>query len=202
MKNYPKSEYVEDSKFKIQVMPGPARRQGNVDRPLLSQPAELHRRDQPVPQRAASITRLRGTRRRRSIGWSRPIMGLGITDEAETAAAVLGHNFPDSEWYKDAYQSAEEQRPVAAGELGTPGCPRSTTRSFRPERSARAHARATFDPRHRADRSVGSRISARPDDPHRRDRRGQVDPARRAVARARRARRRRRWSATASRRAR
>jgi outer membrane protein assembly factor BamD len=30
-------------------------------------------------------------------------MALGITDEAQTAAAVLGHNFPESPWYKDAY---------------------------------------------------------------------------------------------------
>ncbi len=30
-------------------------------------------------------------------------IALGITDEAQTAAAVLGHNFPDSPWYKDAY---------------------------------------------------------------------------------------------------
>jgi outer membrane protein assembly factor BamD len=30
-------------------------------------------------------------------------VALGITDEAQTAAAVLGHNFPDSPWYKDAY---------------------------------------------------------------------------------------------------
>ncbi len=30
-------------------------------------------------------------------------MALGIADEAQTAAAVLGHNFPDSRWYKDAY---------------------------------------------------------------------------------------------------
>jgi outer membrane protein assembly factor BamD len=30
-------------------------------------------------------------------------MSLGITQEAQTAAAVLGHNFPDSPWYKDAY---------------------------------------------------------------------------------------------------
>jgi len=30
-------------------------------------------------------------------------MTLGIVDEAQTAAAVLGHNFPDSTWYKDAY---------------------------------------------------------------------------------------------------
>jgi outer membrane protein assembly factor BamD len=30
-------------------------------------------------------------------------MALGIRHEAQTAAAVLGHNFPDSQWYKDAY---------------------------------------------------------------------------------------------------
>lgn len=28
---------------------------------------------------------------------------LGVIPEAQTAAAVLGHNFPDSPWYKDAY---------------------------------------------------------------------------------------------------
>jgi len=28
---------------------------------------------------------------------------IGIVAEAQTAAAVLGHNFPDSKWYKDAY---------------------------------------------------------------------------------------------------
>jgi outer membrane protein assembly factor BamD len=31
-------------------------------------------------------------------------MSLGIVNEAQTAAAVLGHNFPDSPWYKDAYR--------------------------------------------------------------------------------------------------
>lgn len=30
-------------------------------------------------------------------------MALGIANEAQTAAAVLGHNFPDSQWYKDSY---------------------------------------------------------------------------------------------------
>jgi outer membrane protein assembly factor BamD len=30
-------------------------------------------------------------------------MALGIVNEAQTAAAVLGHNFPDSPWYKEAY---------------------------------------------------------------------------------------------------
>jgi outer membrane protein assembly factor BamD len=36
-------------------------------------------------------------------------MALGITDEAQTAAAVLGHNFPDSPWYKDAYNLLKGQ---------------------------------------------------------------------------------------------
>lgn len=30
-------------------------------------------------------------------------MSLGIKHEAQTAAAVLGHNFPNSRWYKDSY---------------------------------------------------------------------------------------------------
>jgi outer membrane protein assembly factor BamD len=30
-------------------------------------------------------------------------MALGVTNEAQTAVAVLGHNFPDSKWYRDAY---------------------------------------------------------------------------------------------------
>jgi outer membrane protein assembly factor BamD len=30
-------------------------------------------------------------------------MAIGVVGEAQTAAAVLGHNFPDSVWYKDAY---------------------------------------------------------------------------------------------------
>ena len=31
-------------------------------------------------------------------------LALGIQSEAQTAAAVLGHNFPSSPWYKDAYR--------------------------------------------------------------------------------------------------
>jgi outer membrane protein assembly factor BamD len=31
-------------------------------------------------------------------------MAMGLVGEAQTAAAVLGHNFPDSPWYKDAYK--------------------------------------------------------------------------------------------------
>jgi outer membrane protein assembly factor BamD len=36
-------------------------------------------------------------------------MALGIVNEAQTAAAVLGHNFPDSQWYKDSYALIQGQ---------------------------------------------------------------------------------------------
>ena len=29
---------------------------------------------------------------------------MGLTSEAQTAAAVLGSNYPDSQWYKDSYK--------------------------------------------------------------------------------------------------
>jgi outer membrane protein assembly factor BamD len=31
-------------------------------------------------------------------------MALGIVNEAQTAGAILGHNYPDSQWYKDTYK--------------------------------------------------------------------------------------------------
>jgi outer membrane protein assembly factor BamD len=34
---------------------------------------------------------------------------MGIVDEAQTAAAVLGHNYPDSRWYKDAFVLLESK---------------------------------------------------------------------------------------------
>lgn len=41
-------------------------------------------------------------------------MALGVVSEAQTAAAVLGHNYPNSEWYKDAYAlvSSDGKQPV------------------------------------------------------------------------------------------
>ena len=34
-------------------------------------------------------------------------LALGIQSEAQTAAAILGHNFPRSQWYKDAYSALQ-----------------------------------------------------------------------------------------------
>ncbi len=36
-------------------------------------------------------------------------LALGITDEAQMSAAVLGHNFPGSQWYKDSYALLEQR---------------------------------------------------------------------------------------------
>jgi outer membrane protein assembly factor BamD len=36
-------------------------------------------------------------------------LALGITDEARKAAAVLGHNFPGSDWYIDSYELVEDK---------------------------------------------------------------------------------------------
>lgn len=49
-------------------------------------------------------------------------VALGVTDEAKAAAAVLGHNFPGSDWYEDAYTlvgdpSWQPQRPEGDGWL-------------------------------------------------------------------------------------
>jgi len=30
-------------------------------------------------------------------------LSLGLTDEAQTAGAILGHNFRSTEWYEDAF---------------------------------------------------------------------------------------------------
>jgi outer membrane protein assembly factor BamD len=36
-------------------------------------------------------------------------MQLGVASEAQSAAAVLGHNFPNSRWYKDSYALLQSQ---------------------------------------------------------------------------------------------
>jgi outer membrane protein assembly factor BamD len=102
MRDYPNSEYVEDSKYKIQVtMDQLAGKEMSVGR------FYLNRRNY-----TAAINRFRNvltayqnTRHSEEALYRlvEAYLGLGIADEAQTAAAVLGHNFPDGEWYKDAY---------------------------------------------------------------------------------------------------
>jgi outer membrane protein assembly factor BamD len=103
IQNYPKSEYVEDGRFKLQVaMDNLAAHEMFVGRYYLQK-----------RQYTAAINRFRTviahyqTTRQVEEALERlteAYFALGITSEAETAAAVLGHNFPDSPWYQDAYK--------------------------------------------------------------------------------------------------
>jgi outer membrane protein assembly factor BamD len=45
-------------------------------------------------------------------------LALGVPGEAEKAAAVLGTNYPTSDWYKRAYTMIRTYRPRAAAKLG------------------------------------------------------------------------------------
>ena len=102
VQKYPKSEYIEDAKYKIGVTEDQlAGKEMSIGR------FYLNRRNY-----TAAINRFRNvlqyfqTTRHAQEALYRLVeayLGLGIPQEAQTAAAVLGHNFPDSQWYQDAY---------------------------------------------------------------------------------------------------
>ena len=102
LKKYPNSEYVEDVKFKIQVCEDQlAGKEMSIGRFYLNR----HNYTAAI-NRFRNVLQYYQTSRHAPEALYRLVeayMGLGITDEAQTAAAVLGHNFPDSQWYKDAY---------------------------------------------------------------------------------------------------
>jgi len=103
IQNYPKSEYVADARYKLQVaMDNLAGREMFIGRYYLGKrqySAAINRfrmvvgRYQQTRQVEEALERL-----------TEAYFALGITSEAQTAAAVLGHNFPDSPWYQDAYK--------------------------------------------------------------------------------------------------
>lgn len=49
-------------------------------------------------------------------------LALGVVEEARATAAVLGHNFPGSEWYQDSYALLNDQglKPAEAPEAESP----------------------------------------------------------------------------------
>ncbi len=96
-------------------------------------------------------------------------LAMGIVDEAQTAAAVLGHNYPEFRMVPGSLRPAEERRPVAA-EHRICGFPRRSRRSDWAEPSLLAsfqspltdetglHAGPARDSRHRSDRPAGARF--------------------------------------------
>jgi outer membrane protein assembly factor BamD len=99
---YPKSEYVVDVREKMLVARDQlAGKEMNVGRFYL----QKRNYAGAVNRFRDVITKYQTTRHVEEalMRLTEAYMALGITNEAQTAAAVLGHNFPDSPWYKDAY---------------------------------------------------------------------------------------------------
>jgi len=100
---YPESEYANDARNKIEV----ARDQ------MAGKEMQIGRYYEERHEYLAAINRFRTvveqyqTTRHVEEALHRlteSYLALGIVPEAQTAAAVLGHNFPDSEWYQDSYK--------------------------------------------------------------------------------------------------
>jgi|ERR1700722_340220 outer membrane protein assembly factor BamD len=99
---YPKSEYADDAKYKVTVTQDQlAGKEMSIGRFYLTR-----RNYTAAINRFRNVLQYYQTTRHAPEALYRLVeayLGLGITEEAQTAAAVLGHNFPDTEWYHDAY---------------------------------------------------------------------------------------------------
>jgi outer membrane protein assembly factor BamD len=102
VQKYPKSDYADDAKYKIQVTQDQlAGKEMSIGRFYLTR-----RNYTAAINRFRNVLQYYQTTRHAPEALYRLVeayLGLGITEEAQTAAAVLGHNFPDSQWYHDAY---------------------------------------------------------------------------------------------------
>lgn len=102
VEKFPKSEYAEDARTKLQVTRDQlAGKEMLVGRYYLEQ----HNYAAAINRFREVLGKYQTTRHAEEalMRLTEAYLGLGIVNEAQTAAAVLGHNFPESEWYKDAY---------------------------------------------------------------------------------------------------
>lgn len=103
VRKYPTSEYAENAKQKIQFA-----RDQLAGKEMQIGRYYLERKDYTgaINRFKVVVTRYQTTRHVEEalMRLTEAYMALGIVGEAQTAAAVLGHNFPDSKWYKYAYQ--------------------------------------------------------------------------------------------------
>jgi outer membrane protein assembly factor BamD len=99
---YPKSEYAEDARYKLQVARDQlAGKEMQIGRYYLNQ----HNYSAAINRFREVLFKYQTTRHAEEAleRLTEAYLALGIPSEAQTAAAVLGHNFPESSWYKDAY---------------------------------------------------------------------------------------------------
>jgi outer membrane protein assembly factor BamD len=102
IRKYPTSEYATSAKAKLEgARDQLAGREMNVGRYYMD------RRDYTaaINRFKTVVTQYQTTRHVEEALFrlTEAYIAIGIPSEAQTAAAVLGHNFPDSRWYKDAY---------------------------------------------------------------------------------------------------
>jgi outer membrane protein assembly factor BamD len=101
--HYPKSEYADDARAKLIVAKDQlAGKEMQVGRYYLEQRNYLAA----IGRFQVVVTDFQDTRHVEEAleRLTEAYLSLGITSEAQTAAAVLGHNFPKSPWYQDAFK--------------------------------------------------------------------------------------------------
>ena len=100
---YPESEYSEDAKAKMRV----AFDQIAGKEMLVGRYYQERREFLAAVNRFRKVVEQFQTTRHVEEALARlaeSYLALGLVNEAQTATAVLGHNFPDSQWYKDSYE--------------------------------------------------------------------------------------------------
>jgi len=107
IEKFPKSEYAEDARVKLQVARDQlAGKEMLVGRYYL----EKHNYGAAINRFREVLFKYQTTRHTEEalMRLTEAYLALGIASEAQTAAAVLGHNFPESQWYKDAFALLKE----------------------------------------------------------------------------------------------
>jgi outer membrane protein assembly factor BamD len=102
IEKFPKSDYAQDARVKLQVARDQlAGKEMLVGRYYLEQ----HNYAAAINRFREVLFKYQTTRHAEEalMRLTEAYLALGITNEAQTAAAVLGHNFPESQWYKDAF---------------------------------------------------------------------------------------------------
>jgi len=121
IRRYPESKYARDARLKIDVA---------LDQ-LAGQEMEIGRFYQKRGEFLAAINRFRVVIERYQTTVHTPealhrivesYLSLGVIEEARVAAAVLGHNYPNSQWYDDSYGLLQQAgvTPATRGELQAP----------------------------------------------------------------------------------
>lgn len=108
IRSYPQSEYAKDAQEKLRVaFDNLAAKEMSVGRYYLGngQYSAGINRFRAVVEQYQTSTHIEEALYRLTEGY----LALGLTSEARTAAAVLGHNYPASDWYQRAYDLLAQQ---------------------------------------------------------------------------------------------